>query len=561
MRRFTSRWLLWFSLLAQLISGIAYAAPAVPTDAGRVLKDNQPPGSPATPLPPAIQNPAPPRQAPTEAPSDDVRVQVSAFSFSGNTKVSEAALQTAVSQWTGKSLNFGELTQVLDSVEAIYRQAGYFLAQAVLPPQQIRDGIINIVITEGKLGRARLEGESRTKPEIVYRYLESLSPGEVITEDTLDRASLLLNDLAGGSTAIDLQAGDEPGTTDVVVVQKIEPFFTGRASVDNQGLPATGEKRLSLSASLNSPLHLGDRLSANFVGTSGNLHTYALNYELPVGGDGWRLNLGKSRAVYALGNAFSALDASGTADSWRFGASYPYIRSRSTNVDLQLAGDYSNLKDNLGAAGLRLTKQSYGLTFTPSIDWQDKLGEGGSNRVELQLRYARLNLGATALSLDVPPAGPNTDGAFGKALLTLQRSQKLPYKLGINLQWKQQLATDNLDSSEKISIGGAQNLVAYPNSQATADEGGFGKLELRWQVLDNVSVGAFVEYAHLKLLHSAIAGSTTNHAHYSDAGFAFNWTIFNRVDVAASIAWAGSQPPNPTDDDRPRVWANIGYNW
>ena len=373
----------------------------------------------------------------------------------------------------------------------------------------------------------------------------------------LERPSLLLNDLAGGGANMDLQAGDEPGTTDIVIIQKADPLFSGRISIDNQGLPATGERRLSLGINLNSPLHMGDKLTGNFSGSNGNLHTYALNYDLPVGGDGWHVHGGVSRAVYALGGAFSALEASGTADSVRLGASYPYIRSRSTNVSLQLEGDYSNLKDNLGAAGLRLTKQSYGLTFTPTVDWQDKLLGGGNNHIDAQLRYGKLNLGAASLALDTAA----TDGNFAKALISLQRSQQLPYKLGISAQWKQQLASSNLDSSEKLSIGGSQTLVAYPNSQATADEGGIGKIELRWQARDNISLGAFAEYAHIKLLHSAIAGATTNHAHYADAGFALNMSLLDHLDFAASVAWAAGQPPTATDNDRPRVWANLGYNW
>lgn len=552
---------LTLSLFLSVLSAAVFAAPALPTDAGRALKENQPAPPPKTPPPPTIKAPESPKPAAPENTAQDIRVQVNAFTFSGNTKISNEQLQTAVAQWTGKALNFGELTQVLDAVEALYHQAGYFLAQATLPQQQIHDGVINIVITEGTLRKVRIEGESRISPDTIYKFLDHLPKGEVVTEQALDRPTLLINELAGGTASMDLQAGDEPGTTDAVLTQKADPLFSGRISLDNQGMPATGSDRLSLSINLNSPLHLGDKFTGNLVGSSGNLHTYVLNYDLPVGGDGWHVHANASRAIYALGSTFKALDASGTANLWRLGASYPYIRSRTTNVVLQLEGDFSNLEDNLGAAGLRLTKKSYGLTFSPSADWQDKLLGGGSNHADMQLRYANLDLGVTAKGLDVGPAGPGTDGRFGKAILSLQRSQPLPYKLGISAQWKQQLATNNLDSSEKLSVGGAQSMVAYPNSQATADEGGVGKVELRWQARDNISLGVFAEYAHLKLLHSAIAGVTTNHAHYSDAGFDLNWSVINHVDFSASVAWAGSQPPIPTDNDRPRIWVDLGYNW
>lgn len=547
-------------LLAATFSAMA-AAPVTPTDAGRVLQDNKP--APATPpaAPPPLKAPEAPKQTVPEG-AQDVRVKVSEFTFSGNSVIATEKLLAAVAEFTGRDLNFGELLQVTDRVEAVYHEAGYFLAQAVLPPQQIRSGAIAIAITEGRLGKVRLEGESRVKPEVLAAYMNRLPSGEVVIESKLDRQALLINELAGLSAKLDMQAGDTPGTTDIILIQEPTPLLTGKVEIDNYGMPATGENRLSINAALNSPLHLGDRLTGNAVASdTGHLHTYGLRYELPIGTDGWNMYLAKSRAVYSLGEGFSALNASGTADSWRAGVGYPWLRSRSANINLQLEADYSDLKDHLGAAGLNLEKRSYGLTFNPSGDWQDKLLGGGYNQVGLNLRYGQLTLGSDAKRLDLPPAGADTDGSFSKLILNLVRRQAISKTVGLNLQWKQQIAGTNLDSSEKLSIGGAQTLMAYPSGQSTGDEGGVGKIELRWQARDNLSLGAFAEYAHLKLLHNPIAGSTSNHARYRDVGLALNWSVIKHVDFAASVAWAGQQAPNPADNDRPRIWANLGYSW
>lgn len=542
------------------LSLAANAAPDVPTDAGRVLKDNlPPPGGPATTPPPPLQAPEAPKPA-TPQGADEVRVDVSAFNFTGNTVIPTEKLQATVAEWTGKSLNFGDLVQVTEKVEAVYRDAGFFLAQAVLPPQQIRSGAITIAITEGRLGKVRIEGASRVSPDTWYRYLDQLPAGEVATEAVLDRQALLINELAGARASLDLQAGDTPGTTDVVLMHQPTPLFTGQANVDNHGLPTTGEYRLGINAALNSPLHIGDRLTANVVlSNTGDLHTYGLRYELPVGGKGWRAYIDKSRAQYSLGGAFSALDASGTADSWRAGVSYPWLRSRKANINLQLETDYSRLRDVIGSQGLTLGKHSYGLTFTPSFDWQDEWLGGGGNQVSLELRHGQIDLGSDAKLLDAPPGGPDTDGGFGKLTLNLFRQQTINKQIVLNAQWKQQFASDNLDSSEKISIGGAQNMVAYPVSQATADEGGFGKLELRWQALENLNVGVFAEYARLKLLHDSLGGD--NHAVYRDVGLAASWRVIGQLDLNTSIAWAGNEDPTPGDDDRPRIWANLSYGW
>lgn len=535
--------------------------PAVPTDAGRILKDNLPP--PAAPQPPE----APPLQVP-EAPkpavpqgAEDIRVEVTGFNITGNSVISTEILQAAISGWAGKSLNFGELIQVTDKIEAIYHQAGYFLAQAVLPPQQIRAGVITIAITEGRLGKVRIEGESRVSPDTWYRYLDELPAGEVATEAVLDRQALLVNELAGASATLDLQAGEAPGTTDVVLMHKATPLFTGQAYVDNYGLPSTGEYRFGVSGALNSPLQLGDRLTGNLVlSNTGNLQTYGLRYDLPIGGKGWRAYIDKSRAQYTLGDDFSALDAHGTADSWRTGVSYPWLRGRKANLNLQLEADYNHLRDVIRSQGLRLGKHSYGLTFTPTLDWQDAWLGGGFSQISIDLRLARLDLGSDAKLFDEPPGGPDTDGGFGRITLNLFRQQTLTRQLALIGQWRHQFASKNLDSSEKISVGGPQRLVGYPVNQSTADEGGYGKLELRWQAQDKLALGVFAEYARLKFLHDPLGGAD-NHAVYRDAGFSASWRMLSQVDFNASIAWAGNEDPNPGDDDRPRIWAGLSYVW
>jgi hemolysin activation/secretion protein len=554
---------LFFVFFLLFVFSAVAAPPSVPTDSGRELQDIK-----ARPQP-AISNPEPaPLQAPSTATdknsssNQDIRIKVGKFAFTGNSVITDAQLQAAVAEFTGRELTFGELQQVTERVEALYHKAGYFLTQAVLPPQQIQSGTVNINIIEGNLGKVRLEGESRISPDVMYRYLDKLPKGNAVTEAKLDRQALLINDLAGGTASMDLQAGDEPGTTDVVLLQKPERLFTGRVGLDNHGLPATGEYRLGINAALNSPLHLGDRLTGNVVtSNTGKLQTYGLRYDLPIGGDGWRAHLAKTRAVYTLGGAFSNLNANGTADSWQAGVSYPWLRSRDANIFTELQVDSNRLTDNLGALGLNLKKRSYALSFTPYADWRDKWLGGGANQTSLELRTGKLNLGNDAKLLDLPPAGANTDGNFTKVIFNIERQQYLAKNISLTGRWKQQFASTNLDSSEKVTIGGAQIMLAYPVGQASADEAGVGKLALNWQADKNLYFSLFAEYAHLDLLHDPIAGSTGNQVNLRDAGLAMSWRVLNGIDFSSSIAWAGRDKPNPDDNDRPRIWANLGYNW
>lgn len=464
--------------------------------------------------------------------------------------------------WIGKDLNFGELQQVLELVEARYKSSGYFLAQAYLPPQKIQDGTIEITISEGRLGDVRLEGESHIDPSVIYSYLDHLPKGSALTLDTLERQVLLVNDLAGSHATLDLQAGAEPGTTDVVLVQQLDPMFNARVEADNYGISSTGTNRVGLTVDANSWLGLGERISANVVtsDTSG-LTSYNLQGDLPVGSDGIHMTAAMSSAQYSLGGQYASLQATGTADSVRVGAYYPVIRSRTTNLKLQLDADTSNLNDNFESSNTSLTKQSQGVTFTVSGDWLDDFMGGGSNRGEIALRTGQMKLGDQALKQDAPPAGPDVNGSFDKLNYNVQRQQTLGKVTALQVQLIGQMADKNLDSSEKFSLGGATSMPGYDSGALVFDEGIQIKLTLRWQVQPELSVSGFADYASAKINHDALATTNQNQVDISDMGLGAEWAINRRFNASLIVAWAGQSVPGSTDSTRPRGWLSMGYAW
>ena len=546
-------------MLAGIISfNFPIAAIAAAPDAGQILRDTKP----AAPLPPTRQleeNIVPEAAKPVAqpSPSDDVRVTISHFTFTGNVTFSQEVLHAAIADAENKPLNFGELMAVVDKVEAVYKKAGFFLAQAYLPPQKIKDGTIEISVSEGLIGQSRLEGESRIKPEVVFAYLDQLPKGAAVKLTEIERQILLINDLAGSRATLDLQASDEAGKTDIVIAQKQDPLITGRVEVNNYGMESTGKNRTGVFLNVNSPLKRGDRLNANWVRSeNGDLASYALNYDLPIGAQGLHLNAGTSLSQYSLGGDFASLQASGTVRAYHVGTSYSVLRSRDTNLVFKLDAAHNDLQDNFKASDQYLDKFSNVITAGANLDWLDEWLGGGSNRAEVALTAGKLKLGAAALAQDTN----STDGRYGKALLTLQRDQTITTSLMLQAQALHQIALKNLDSSEKFSIGGPTTLPGYASGEASGDEGTLLKLKLNWRVRNDTALGLFADYAHIDLAHDPLAG-TDNKRHFSDAGLSLDWQGTQGLTASMLVAWAGGEKPNPADNDRPRFWANVGYNW
>src|SRR5947207_1133723 len=130
-------------------------------DAGQVLEQTRQPLRLPPPAEPVLPQPAEPKPALPVAPQ--LRVKVQQFSFTGNTLYSEAQLQPLVEEFIGKELDFEGLNEAATNVRAFYRARGYFLAQAYLPQQAIRNGSVEIGIIEGRIGQVELDRRSGTR--------------------------------------------------------------------------------------------------------------------------------------------------------------------------------------------------------------------------------------------------------------------------------------------------------------------------------------------------------------------------------------------------------------
>ena len=71
-----------------------------------------------------------------------------------------------------------------------------------------------------------------------------------------------------------------------------------------------------------------------------------------------------------------------------------------------------------------------------------------------------------------------TEGSFTKAVLNLNLCHEISDRRNIILKAQAQKAGANLDSSEEIYLGGANGVRAYPQGEASGDNGYLGSIEL-----------------------------------------------------------------------------------
>src|SRR5213075_3098466 len=190
----------------------------VAPDAGSIVRETREPFR--LPPPSPDLRPRIPEPKPALGNQPKLRVKVAGFTFSGNTLLPEEELQAKVQEFIGKELNFEGLNDAATEVRAYFRSRGYFLAQAYLPEQTIRNGIVEIAIIEGRWGVIELDRKPATR--ISTKLLAGiigahLRQGGVITEIGLERPLLLISDLPGASVTTELRPSDTVGAANLRV--------------------------------------------------------------------------------------------------------------------------------------------------------------------------------------------------------------------------------------------------------------------------------------------------------------------------------------------------------
>jgi hemolysin activation/secretion protein len=541
-------------LAAACLLALSNAWSQTPPDAGRLLQqDRAVPQQPAAPPTLAV---APPAKAPLLTGGSSVLLK--RLRFSGNTAFSDAQLTAALGLPDAPRLDMAGLQALADRISEHYRSQGYAFARAYLPAQRLDDGTLQITVLEGRYGLVETTGDAALATP-AQAFLSTLKPGDPITSAALERATLVLSDQPGIEIRPVVRPGQAVGSGDLMVEVRATPRWRGDLGLDNHGSRYTGSVRASASLTGDRVFRFGDQLLLKALYSEADQWLGHAGYSLPLGGGGWRAQASHAHTGYQLGKQFASLQASGSADISSIGLSYPWLRSRQTNLSLVLSPQYKRLKDDQASTQSRSRKRSEVLPLSLQFDHRDTLGGGALTYGNLSLSAGRLKLDDTLRAADSSTA--RTEGSFRKLMLDVARQQLTPVP-GLSLYGRlsAQWASKNLDSSEDFGLGGPSGVRAYPSGEGFGDEGTLLQLELRY------SLGAFAPYlfadhGRTQYNHHAWAAGDT-HRELSGGGVGLRhqqgpWAM------DAALAWRaqGGQPSSDSSSQDPRLWVQASWRF
>lgn len=527
----------------------------------------QPPsaGSQIQQIPPAPvpQKAAPtiriqPSSAPATPASDAAKIVVSSLQVTGAQTYSEAELVALTGFSPGSELTLADLRSMALKITEHYRSKGYFVAQAYLPAQEIRNGAVIVVVVEGQYGKIAVRNQSNLSDTLVQRQLDGLNTGDPIAIAPLESRLLLLSDIPGVNVTSTLTPGASVGASDLIVDITPGQRVTGSIDADNGGNRYTGEYRLGATVNLNNAAGLGDVASLRVLTSGAGLNYARGSYQVQLGKA--TAGVAYSWLGYELGKEFSSLQANGTAKIASVYGSYPLIRSRNTNLYALLAFDHKTLQDRVDTTSSIVDRKAQVLMATLRGDHRDSLGRGGLTSYALTGTVGNIDIQTPSMrAFDAATAQSN--GHFTKLGFSAMRLQSVTDSVSLYAGINGQIGSKNLDSSEKMQLGGMNGVRAYPEGEAYADQGYLLTLEARMQLpkLSEQMPG------QLELVGFIDTGSVTlnknpwtigdNRRTLSGAGIGLNWSAYNNFVVRTSYARKiGSGSATSAPDKSGRFW-------
>lgn len=313
------------AILASLMSGPLLAAD--PTDAGVVLKLEreqierilQERKLQQAPFETSIDLPARPTVAPA---SREANIPVKRFEFGASEILTANEIRAVLLPYEGRAVSLNDLLDAVDAINGLYTAKRMPTARAFLPPQDLKDGVVQLQLIEARVGALSVDGLQRLKPVFVQERM-SLKGGDLMSVQHLEDDLVRFNRLHDTQLRASIKPGGQFGTTDVVLAAVEPPRFQNSVFIDNAGRYTVGENRIGLITHVNGVSGNSDSLVFSATDSHGS-NSYFLGYSRPLTVQDLNLDVNLSKGdIKVVEGSFAPLDVTGASRELSFSLSKP----------------------------------------------------------------------------------------------------------------------------------------------------------------------------------------------------------------------------------------------
>lgn len=397
----------------------------------------------------------------------------------------DGELAAILAKYSNRSITMEELDELTAEITEYCRTCGYTIPQAIIPAQEVKDGVLNVKVYVSTYDKIAIEkNTSKVADRVLYKFIEPLKSGDVITDKKFEITMNNLNDLPGVTAKAIFTPGSQLASTNVGINIERRPIWNNYIFMDNGGGYYSGRYRYGFNTEINNPGHQGDKFTINGSLTSHSVKDYGIRYETPVGSRGTRVGIGYSQSSYDI-TTNNMYDSLGRSRGISVYGLTPVYRDRLNRVTAIYGFDHRKIKDEINFKDLH---QRMTVADKTANLWH--VGISGSQYYPNQFLQYDTIYWFGDMSTD---GGAYYDGNYHKLtgdILKIWYDNKFNYRINGSYQ----LANRALDSSEQFYLGGMNGVRAYGASDGVGDFGYLLSGEVRMKTdLKGLEAALFVD--------------------------------------------------------------------
>jgi hemolysin activation/secretion protein len=457
-------------------------------DPGRVSNQIQDTLPHTTKFAPRTAVTAPKPAVPNNA--DKIHFKLMKVVVKGNTIFNKSIFAHVFRPAIKKDITLAQLQAMVHEVTAHFRESGYILTRAILPPQTIKDGIVTVQIVEGFVSAVSIKGDIGRMGPLLDAYGAHIMHSKPLQIHDLERYALLANDLPGIAVqTVITPSKTVPAGADLTLVvtrRRASGFIT----YDNYGTRYIGPDETTVGASAYSVFVPGDSNNIRLSTTSNTheLRFIELTHAQPIGSNGLHWSFGSDFTETRPDFILEPLSIIGRNFLVFTDFSYPIIRDRGKNWSVHSTANYQNSTSTILGQPF-YQDRIRNLDLGTSYDYTDTYH--GVSQLILDYTHGFPIFGAHDHTLQSRPDG---QASYTRINASLSRLQGLNQYFSMYGVIKGQYSFQALLATEQYGVGGPDIGRGYDPSEIVGDQGVSGKIELRLDTNPGFKFLASVEY-------------------------------------------------------------------
>lgn len=455
---------------------------AMPDTVSKALTSQHQRTTGLAPMAPLIQ-PEQKTGSPLGPEAEKIKFKLNGIVLEGNHVYSAEQLSFLYKKKVGQTISVADLFSVVEGITNYYRNNGYIISRAILPPQHVKNGVVKIQVIEGTIDKVDVAGKPKGAKCVILAYGQKIRETQPLKIDRMENYLLLSNEVPGTQVkAVLSPSKTKTGAADLTLMTTNRPVM-GYVSYDNYGTRYIGPLQWTGNLGFNSWATSGDSLQLTMTKTTkGSELTYNdANYSMPVTDEGVRWLIGSTRAQTHPLFVLQTSDIDGINRNYYTGFQIPIRRTRTENLSVAVNFNYLDSTVNTFDS-LLYDDHIRSLGIGTTYNFADKYF--GANLIYADIRQGLPFLGYTS---NTNPQTALTSRPGGRADYTKLDFQATRLQ-AISGPWsmygliKGQWAFNPLLASEQFAYGGSQLGRGYDVAELIGDRGLAGSLELRYDM-------------------------------------------------------------------------------